>query len=171
MEIEAIYLLGDLSVVTDGKWVRLDKHAVRYSGDFKISAPKEEISIKNIEQQGYPFFCGEMKLEGEIEIFGANPVLELDRKGINAVRVEIGDRTRTMLTDNRLPLSEFGVNGKTKIRLTLINNLRNLLGPHHLEEGDSYYVCPSSFYKEPCLWNGNEAALWNDGYCFVETGI
>lgn len=171
MEIEAIYLLGDFSVVTDSKWVRLDKHAVRYSGDFKISAPKEEISIKNIEQQGYPFFCGEMKLEGEIEILGANPVLELDRKGINVVKIEIGDRARMMLTDNRLSLSEFGVSGKTKIKLTLINNLRNLLGPHHLAEGECYSVSPSSFYKEPCLWNGNEAGLWNDGYCFVETGI
>ena len=171
MEIEAIYLLGDFSVTTDGEWIRLDKNAVRYSGGFKISSPKEEISIKNIEQQGYPFFCGEMKLEGEIEIIGENPVLEIDRKGINAVRVENGSMISTMLTVNRLPLSEFGVEGKMKIRLTLINNLRNLLGPHHLEEGESYFVCPSAFFKEPCLWNGNEVEPWNSGYCFVETGI
>lgn len=171
MEIEAIYLLGDFSVTTDGEWIRLDKNAVRYSGGFKISSPKEEISIKNIEQQGYPFFCGEMKLGGEIEVIGENPVLEIDRKGINAVRVEIGSMISTMLTVNRLPLSEFGVEGKMKIRLTLINNLRNLLGPHHLEEGESYFVCPSAFFKEPCLWNGNEAEPWNSGYCFVETGI
>lgn len=171
MEIEAIYLLGDFSVSTDGKWDRLEKNAVRYSGDFKISAPKKEIRIQNIEQQGYPFFCGEMKLEGEIEIIGENPVLEIDRKGINVVKVEIGDITRTMLTDNKLPLSGLGVKGKTTIKLTVINNLRNLLGPHHLEEGESYSVCPSAFFKEPCLWNANEAEPWNDGYCFVETGL
>lgn len=170
-EIEAIYLLGNFSVATDGDWSILEKHAVRYQGDFKIAAPKKEISIQNIEQQGYPFFCGEMELEGELEICGENPVLELEKKGINAVRVQIGDRTKTMLTDNRLSLSDFGIKGRTKIRLTLINNLRNLLGPHHLEEGESYSVWPSLFYKEPCLWNGGEAGQWNEGYCFVETGI
>ena len=111
-----------------------------------------------------------MTLSGEVEISGENPVLELDIKGINAVRVKIGDIEKVMLTDNRLSLKGFGVRGKTTIELTLINNLRNILGPHHLEMGESYSVCPHSFFKEPCIWAPNPEA-WNDGYCFVETGV
>lgn len=170
MEIEAIYLLGDFSVKTEGTWTQLDRKAVRYAGDFVIDAPKTSISAKNIEQQGFPFFCGEMTIEGKLDIIGENPVLELDLKGINAVRVEIGGITKVMLTDNRLPLSDFNVSGKTKVRLTLINNLRNLLGPHHLADGESYSVAPGSFFKEPCIW-GRGFGDWNDGYCFVEMGI
>ena len=170
MEIEAIYLLGDFTVKTDGKWESLDKNAVRYKGNFEIDEPKNRINIKNIEQQGYPFFAGEMSLAGEIEITGKNPVLELDIKGINAIRVKIGDKEKVMLTDNRLSLKDFGVCGKTKIEITLINNLRNLLGPHHLEEGECYGVCPFSFFKEPCIWAPTPEE-WNDGYCFVEMGI
>ena len=75
-----------------------------------------------------------------------------------------------MLTDNHLPLAVFGVRGKTKIEITLINNLRNILGPHHLEVGESYYVCPSTFFKEQSVWTQNPEE-WNDGYCFVETSI
>ena len=75
-----------------------------------------------------------------------------------------------MLTDNRLPLKDFGVVGKTKIQLTLINNLRNILGPHHLDAGECYNVGPSSFFKEQCIW-ATEPDKWNDGYCFVETVI
>lgn len=172
MEIEAIYLLGDFSVKTPGKWEKLDKNAVRYMGEFIISKPKATLNIKNIEQQGFPFFCGEMTIEGEIDIAGENPVLDLDIKGINAIRVTIGDTTKVMLTDNRLSLKDFGITGKTSVRLTLINNLRNLLGPHHLQSGECYSVCPCNFFKEPCIWNGGQTnSDWNDDYCFVETGI
>jgi len=170
MEIEAIYLLGDFSVKTDGIWERLEKNAVRYTGTFEIEQPKTGINLKDIQQQGYPFFSGEMSLAGEINITGENPVLELDTKGINAVRVKIGDVEKVMMTDNRLSLKEFGIKGAAQIELTLINNLRNTLGPHHLEAGESYSVCPFSFFKEPCIWAPNPEK-WNDGYCFAEMGI
>ena len=170
MEIEAIYLIGDFTLKTDGKWENLDKQAVRYSGDFEINPPKNEITVKNIEKQGYPFFCGEMSLEGEIDISGNNPVLELDMKGINAVKVRIGEIEKVMLTDNRLSLKDFNASGKTKIQFTIINNLRNILGPLHLERGESYLVGPWAFFKEKCIWAPNPFD-WNDGYCFVETSI
>lgn len=170
MEIEAVYLLGNFSVKTDGEWEKLDKNAVRYKGGFRIDAPKTKVGIKNIEQQGYPFFAGEMTLSGELEISGENPVLELDIKGINAIRVKIGDKEKVMISDNRLPLSYFGVEGRVKVEITLINNLRNILGPHHLEIGECYNVCPDSFFKEECIWV-RKANDWNDGYCFVEMGI
>ncbi len=172
MEIEAIYLLGDFSVKTDGKWTQLDKKAVRYEGEFVIAQPKQSVSVKNIEKQGFPFFCGELTIEGELDIQGENPILDLDIKGINAIRVEIGGKTKVMITDNRLPLADFGASGKTKVRFTLINNLRNLLGPHHLESGESYFVCPHTFFKEGCIWNGGvDHPDWNEDYCFVEMGI
>lgn len=60
MEIEAVYLLGDFSVKTDGKWEQLDRNAVRYFGSFEMDPPKNKISLQNIEQQGFPFFSGEM---------------------------------------------------------------------------------------------------------------
>ena len=171
MEIEAIYLLGDFSVKTDGEWIPLKKDAVRYMGSFEIDAPKDKVSLKNIEQQGYPFFSGEMSLEGVIEIVGENPVLELDIKGINAIRVKIGDKEKVMLTDNRLSLADYGISGKAKIELTLINNLRNILGPHHLKEGECYMVCPFSFFKEKCIWASDPEEKWDSGYCFVEMGV
>lgn len=171
MEIEPIYLLGDFCVKTDGKWTQLDRNAFRYCGSFEIDVPKNKVNIKNIEQQGYPCFCGTIELEGEIDIVGKNPVLELDIKGIHAVRVEINGKTETLLTDNRLPLKDFGASGKTKVKFTLTNNLRNILGPHHLEEGESHVVCPFSFHQEEDLWKKAIYQPWNDDYCFIETGI
>ncbi len=174
IEIESIYFVGKFGVKTNGEWEKLNRKATRYTGDFAIVAQPKKISKDNIEKQGFPFFCGEMKLKTEIDIKGENPVLIFDKKGVNAVRVKIGDVEDVVLVDNRISLKKFGVEGKTEVELTLINNLRNLLGPHHLSEGECYHVCPNSFIKEKCVWTWwipDLEAGWNDEYCFVEFGI
>lgn len=170
-EIEAIYLLGDFSVKTEGQWSSLDKDAVRYQGEFVIDEPRKQVDMKHIEKQGYPFFCGSLVLEGEIDIQGENPVLDIEWKGINVLKVEINGKEKVLLTNNRLCLEDFGAKGVTKVTFTLTNNLRNLLGPHHLEIGENYSVRPGDFYQEPCVWNKNRMHAWNKDYCFVEMGI
>lgn len=171
MEIEPIYLLGDFQVRTDGKWSNLECSAVRFEGEFVIDKPGKEVKRKHIEQQGYPFFCGELVLEGQLNIKGDQPVLQIDWKGINALKVQINGKEKIMMTNDRLSLKEFEVRGITPVKFTLINNLRNLLGPHHLAIGESYFVGPHNFYREPCLWNDNQEPDWNENYCLVEMGI
>lgn len=171
MEIEAIYLLGDFSVKTDGEFTEGNKGSMRYRGGFTVSAPVKDVTLKNLEAQGFPFFCGSLVLEGEIDIKGENPVLITQRKGVNALTVEINGLKKTYLTGNRIPLAEFGAEGKTAIRLTLTNNLRNLLGPHHINEGETYYAAPGSFYKEQCVWSANPELKWDDDYYFMPFGI
>ncbi len=168
-EIEAIYLLGDFSVRTDGAWTELERSALRYRGGFVLDAPKATVCLKHLEQQGFPFFCGELTLEGELDIPEEDPVLAFHCKGINALTVEISGIAKTVLSDDRLDLTDFDVRGKTKVRLTLTNNLRNLLGPHHQAMGEDYYVGPWCFYQEPCVWCPEPD--WDKDYCFVETGV
>ncbi len=176
MEIEAVYLLGSFSVETDGTWEKLDKNAARYKGGFVIDAVRPAVTLTEIEKQGFPFFCGELTLRGEIDIPKENPVLQLNRKGVNAVRVKIGGEEKVMLTNDKLPLSGWTKPGKQEIEITLINNLRNLLGPHHLKAGECYAVGPDSFFEEPCVWKpeGREndpRCAWHPDYCFVEMSV
>ena len=110
-----------------------------------------------------------MVLDAQMDVQGENPVLRIDRKGINGVKVEIGGKEKWLLTSDMLPLNPFGVSGLTNVRITLVNNLRNLLGPHHLKEGESLEVGPWCFYKEACIWESDPQ--WDDHYCFVETGV
>ena len=175
MEIEAIYLVGDFSVKTDGVFEALDKNAVRYKGNFVISEPAKEITLKNVEQQGFPFFSDTITVKGTINAEGENPVLKIAQKGINAVKITINGITKTYITDEKISLSSFNVkSGVTPIEMTLTNNLRNLLGPHHLKEGESFSVGPAQFYKEKCIWNygcKNPSEMWNDDYCFVNLSL
>ncbi len=173
MEIEAIYLVGKFSVKTDDRWEKLESDAWRYRGEFIIDAPRKSVSLSHIEQQGYPFFCGAMVLEGEVDVYGDNPCLLLPMKGINAIRIEMDGICKTILTEDRISLKNMK-SGRKKIRLTLINNLRNLLGPHHLSAGGTNSVTPAMFYRERCVWNQKiteERLHWDEDYCFVTFGM
>ena len=66
------------------------------------------------------------------------------------------------------------MDGENQITLRLTTSLRNMLGPHHLQAGESHFVGPFSFFKEDGVfsrdWDGtlNE---WTDDYCFLEFGV
>lgn len=167
MEIEPIYLMGDFGVKTEGEWIQLGRNAMRYIGEFVIGKAPTKIHVKHMEQQGIPFFCGTLSLCGEIDIQGENPVLLLGTLAWNVVKVEINGIEKTLLTEKKLNLSEFGVSGKTEVIFTLTNNLRNLMGPHHLKIGEAIGVGPHRFVKESCVWNKNPEPSWDDDYCFV----
>lgn len=175
MEIESIYLAGDFSVRTPGEFEQLDKNAVRYADRFVISKPQKAVRLKNIEQQGFPFFCGNMTVRKTISVDDINKKIIFNMQGINAVKVKInGEKAETVIWNHSdMDISKHLKEGKNEIELTIYNNLRNLLGPHHLEEGECLNVRPCSFFKGESLfvpwWM--KPLGWNDGYCFVETSI
>lgn len=175
MEIENIYLVGDFSVKTEGEFIKLDKDAVRYMGEFVIEKPRETITLQNIEQQGFPFFSGRLTVRKAFDISDTNQKLVLKMKGLNGAVIKINDKPVSIeiWNNNEVDLSDYLNIGENTIELTLVNNLRNLLGPHHLEEGESYRVRPSSFFKGKTFWCWNPDLVndWNDGYSFVETSL
>jgi hypothetical protein len=71
----------------------------------------------------------------------------------------------------KLDLASYLREGNNTIEITLVNSLRNMLGPHHCEWGESYEVRPNLFFKEKTIWGSRGNDLWNDGYCFAEFGI
>ena len=171
MEIEAVYLVGDFSVKTDGVWEKLPKNVVRYSGGFSIEKPAKTITLNNIEKQGFPFFCGSLTAEKEVEI-NENTYLKVSPKGVNAITVSVGKNEETMIFGNgEFYLGKYFKKGTVTLKITLTNNLRNLLGPHHMQEGECFEVGPYAFYKEPCVWNLFNPVEWNEGYCLAEFGI
>jgi len=173
MEIEPIYIVGDFSVQTEGNFEKLDKDAVRYNGDFVVSQSKTELSLVNIEQQGYPFFAGSITLSKTFDLLTTDYKIKLNKKGVNVIKIKVngGEEKKLLWEPFELDISEMLKIGENKVEITITNNLRNLLGPHHLEEGESYAVSPRSFYKEKCVWNLSPSGNWNDDYCFAEVSI
>ena len=170
MELEAMYLIGDFSVKCNDGFEQLDKNAIRSKGKLVISKPSKEVELKNIEQQGFAFFSGTMTLSKKIMLDDVNKKLKFTLDGINSAGVKVNgkDLGTLIFTPFEFDLSDALKKGENEIELTLTNNLRNLLGPHHLEEGESHMVAPACFFKESPLWRGKP---WNDNYCFVETNV
>lgn len=168
-EMEAIYLVGDFGVSTPGTWISLPRHAVRYHGDFILDRRPRQINPQHIEQQGFPFFAGKMVLSCNVVLPKAVTCLQVKRYGVQSIKAVAG-RAKQMLLSNDSCLLR-GQTGAQELRMTLTNTLRNMLGPHHLAEGESYKTGPGQFYQEPCVWNPSPKDLWDEDYCFAETTL
>ena len=171
MEIEPIYLIGDFSVSAK-ECKEISEGVIRCSG-FSIEEPKKKISLKNIESSGFLFFAGELILEKCFELEDTDYSLSLARLGGSAVhaRVNDGGELVSIWNSDVFDIKEYLRKGKNKITLRISNNLRNLLGPHHLEIGESFSVNPKEFYKEKCVWNNFVPVEWNEAYAFVRLSM
>ncbi len=176
MEIEPCYLIGSFGVKMNGTVTQLERDAIRFCGDFVLTEMPREISLQNMEQQGFPFFAGNITLEKEFILEETDKKIAFDKKGVNAVDIKVNGQTlKTLLwTPFEADISHAVCKGSNVVELTIYNNLRNMMGPHHLEEGECYATWPGTFFKEKeCdLWFAHDDALpWNDGYCFAEFSI
>lgn len=174
VEIEPIYLIGDFSVKTEGDYREVERQAIKYQGPFVLSNPRTSLQLKHMEQQGYPFFCGTMVLSRNFHFDGRGRYqLALKKQGFNVIKVSVnhGEEKTLLWGDKILDITDLLKEGDNIIQLKLRNNLRNLMGPHHLIEGESYAVGPYSFFKEPCVWNMHADKQWDPDYCLVETGL
>ena len=175
MEIEQIYLVGDFSVDGIGTTKELERKAFRFSGNRIITAPKKTLTLTNIEQQGFLQFAGELTVSKKFTTETADLMLDFEKCGINVIHAEInGQKIGSFMWEPySADISRFVKAGENEIQLTLVGNLRNMQGPFYLSEGESYYVSPASFYKEPCLWLGGNLKddRWSDDPCFVHVSL
>jgi hypothetical protein len=175
MEIEAMYLVGDFGVRGDGCFEDIPHKASFFDGQFVLEAPKEQISLSHIERQGFLFFSGELTVKRQFTLADGDTarVLSFRKEGVNAVRVKVNGEeiTRILWAPFSVDLTPYLHVGVNTLELTLVNNLRNLLGPHHHVGGELYSVAPPHFYKEPCIWNGYQGGYFTDKYCFVNTSL
>jgi len=172
-EIEAIYLVGRFGVQTPGSFDPLPRHAMRYSGPFVIGPEPTEVDPADLTPQGLPFFNGTIRLSKQValdeeQIDGRSFSLEDVQGHIVELIVNGESAARWFWRPYVADLGGILTAGENTFELVLTGGLRNLLGPHHLEEGESYGVAPPSFYKEPSVFG---CAPWNDDYCFVEFGV
>ena len=173
MEIEPCYLAGDFGVEVAGEWKPLERSAYRTGNEFTIVKKPEIITLSNIQKQGFPFFAGAISVSKEFDLCDTDYKLAFSKCGINGIKINVNgnDAGNLLWHPFERDISHLLKPGKNKITLTLYNTLRNMQGPHHLKEGESYFVMPSMFYKEKCVWSQNPEAEWCEDYCFVENSI
>ncbi|MBQ4130823.1 MAG: hypothetical protein IJD71_00605 [Clostridia bacterium] len=176
MEIEAVYIVGDFAVKTNSPFEKLPKRALKTDGNFFITTAPKTVKSGNMAEQGYPFFAGSMTFKKKITL-GADQIENRSLcfselcSTVTEVKVNGKSAGKVMWKPYQVDLSDMLNASENEIEITVTGNLRNLLGPFHLGEGESTFVAPPQFIHNSPLWVGGENEDWVDSYCFVEFGL
>jgi len=177
-EIENIFICGEFTVQHCGEVEKLERSSHWYKGEFFLAPLPDSMEIdgENITADGFPFFAGKITLTQEFELSAGEVekirFLRFDPAGANSFRVRINDQDAGFLYAGKyaLPTGDLLKPGKNLLALELTTSLRNMLGPHHLKEGESYKVTTLSFSKEANAvgWKGPEFV---EHYCMIDVGL
>lgn len=193
-ELEAVYLAGNFRVDNDGAvednlarcplcvggsgigW-GYDVDAVRLYGEFRIARPSETIDIGCVNTDGYPFFAGTLTVSKEFELSpeecGRINRFSFRCRGFNSVQVIVNgvDCGKVFWEPWRAAVPAGALRpGRNVIELRLVQSLRNMLGPHHLQSGESGCVSTISWEKgENIVGWANEP--YHPAYCFAVCGV
>ncbi|MBQ7343285.1 MAG: hypothetical protein IJW53_00805 [Clostridia bacterium] len=182
MEIEPIYIVGDFGLdfagavsETSDKTFFIDKQPI-------IAAKPTRVDAAKLDYSGFAEFAGELTLSREVELDSTDYHVMLTGRGMNAIRLSVnGEHVATKLyPPYRVELKDHLKPGKNILEVTVVNNLRNMMGPHHLKNEEERWVCPGSFYKESNIFNHRDGVgadchedlgVHRDGYLLVNYGL
>lgn len=175
-EIEAVYLIGDFGVKAGSAFEGLERQASRCTGGFALSRRPDKVRTGNLVEQGFPFFAGKITLRQTVRLSQeelTGRCLRLARRGamVTAVRVNGKEAGKILWAPYEMALDGLLREGDNEIEVELTGTLRNLLGPHHDKNGESYVVAPGSFFQYSPQWRGGANADWDNGYCFADFGL
>lgn len=176
MEIEAVYIKGDFAVKTNDEFEKLERNAVRTSGDFYLTKAPDTLRNGDIVTQGFPFFAGSMTFHKKIALNADEcqcRSIKFNRLGATVTTVKVNgvNAGRLLWQPYEIDISGLLREGENEIEITITGSLRNLLGPFHLKDGENHWVSPKCFFHESHIWCNGINPSWTDSYCFVEFGL
>ncbi len=183
MEVEPIYIVGDFGVSLTEEPTELALDAYRTYSPLVITEKPAAVDIAALDMSGYPEFAGKLTLEKSFNLDSTDYHVTLKGRGINSIRISVNGKyiATVMNPPYEVDLSEYLVKGENTITLTLLNNLRNMMGPHHWVDGELLAVGPWHFFQESNVFHhvpgANESnhekilKYWDDGICLVHYGL
>ncbi|RLF06222.1 MAG: hypothetical protein DRK00_02265 [Thermoprotei archaeon] len=154
-EFENLYIVGEFGVEADP------------GGQVRIVGEREYCKAENLCEEGYPFYAGRMELEREVhldELAGHRAFLVLEELNAALAIVYVNDvkAGEVFLPPYKVEVTGLLRRGSNKLKIVLVNTLRNILGPLHHKAVDPPFVSPESFIDE---------ASWTDQYVLRPLGF
>lgn len=197
-EIESIYLIGNFGVqaalsTLAARSLRnergdLPSRQVHRFSSFRIVGEQKEFT-GDLALSGYPFYAGAFELKRSFTMSiekGKRYLLNLRNFEATVIVPEVNGKKFQPIAWSPWEVDITGAlrSGKNSIRLTLVNSLRNLLGPHHHIGGELTEVGPVSFTGRggwPSFPEGDnhwfelkktgETKIWTDDYHHIPFGL
>ena len=201
-EIESIYLTGDFAVRGE-RFTGPSEPSQRNARGFLVPKPvnhfteftitKEKAKFNgDLSGQGYPFFNGSFLIEKSFDFPGIDKnrsyVLKFPLSEAIILKVNINgiDKPPLAWSPWEVDITDAIREGSNSISITLVNSLRNLLGPHHNAEGELIALSPESFtgrstwttmrqgeenWYDLRLKADGSTNIWRDDYCIIPFGL
>ena len=173
-EIENIYLRGSFALdMKKEDFTTEENNAYCYdpSRGMTLIKQKDNIDVTNIVTDGYPFYGGEITASTKLTYKQGDPTLLHLTGRYSTAHVKVnGKHAGSAVLSEYVELKVCLREGENTITITLCNNYRNLLGPHHLNIAEPLSVGPTAFSMEK-RWKGGTCDYYNSRYAFVRFGI
>ena len=182
MEVEPIYIVGNFGLNLVGNITEKSDGSYIIDEVPTIAEAPKKVDLAHLDYSGFAEFAGELTLSREIEVENTDAYVYLKGMGMNAIRLKINgkDVATKLYAPYRVELKDYLTEGKNTFEITVVNNLRNMMGPHHLTREEDRWVCPGIFYKESNIFHHPTGAgahchdvnsFFNDSYLLVNYGI
>ena len=163
-DIEAVALKGNFGVYGDFKE---GKNAVVIGDNFRIGKQKQ--TITRLIEEGYPFFSGDITLKQTVIVEDTNCALVFDKR-FQLLEVKVnGAYAGKIMFGNKIDISNLVKKGENEIEIVLTVGNRNLLGPFHVQGGESFSVGPHTFERMGTWDEEGNSPYLVEGYAFVRT--
>jgi hypothetical protein len=152
-EFENVYVLGDF--------------ALQLNDEFVIVKEPDVVKAVNLVHEGYPFFTGRFLLRRSLNIPAQSERIYLKCDEVKAIVAQVR-LNGTHVTDfcwkpYVTELTKYIRAGQNLLEIELCTSLHNLLGPHHIKQGEArHFVLEHSWADK---------VNWTDNYFFVPVGI
>lgn len=198
-EIESLYIIGEFGVFGKKHEISYDSNRnnsgltpirpVHVFDQFFIDYEKRSF-LGDLVDEGYPFYAGNFELE---TIFTLDSIDSKLRYSLNFPDIEVSALTveinGTILKSlgwmpYHFDVTEYLKSGDNKLKVTMVNSLRNLLGPHHHVWRETNRVGPATFSGKGGFPNGKgesdwydlrlenkETLAWRDDYYMIPFGL
>lgn len=186
VELESAYVVGDFAVASLSAYESGPRNSIHTNGPFVLRQRPASVSGGDLTVQGFAFFAGRIVLGRDLEVGpdGGRVILDLGHPRAALVEIRLNGRRAALLpwAPFRADLGGLARPGKNRLEVVLFSGNRNLLGPHHHSEGESYKVGPDSFTGRwswvekateafPASSEERARSYWKAGYSFVTFGL
>jgi len=198
-ELESIYLVGDFAVATHqpgtlnnsqrNETGNFQPRVVHQAGSFSLTTEKTQFT-GDVSTAGYPFYAGAFELKQSFDLpeklKNSSYFLELPNCEAIVSVIELNGTVVDTLcwSPYKIEITKALKTGKNELKITLVNSLRNLLGPHHHNKGELIRVGPNSFTGAGGFPDGggetnwydlrktnSKLKIWTDTYHFIPFGL
>ena len=130
MEIEPIYIVGNFGLRFTTEPREMNDGTYFIDTVPAISVAPTVLDSSHLDYSGFAEFAGELTLSKQFDVDNTDRYVYLKGDGINAIRLKINGKevTTKLYAPYRVELMDYLVPGKNSFEITVVNNLRNMMG-------------------------------------------